>query len=392
VEMWECKVYAMSRLREVGGRFRKPELSIAFGQWRDRWFAKSHRDEVRALEMSTRSVEAQLRHAHFENGQIEMRRAAQEEEIAALRSRVRQLNHDALEKDVSIAEASTVAQENATLKHQLLSAKESLLIAEASKGEAQADSAVQRKANKELVERLLGEQRRLFEEEMESTKATMLARTKEWALAAQKRYDAEAELKEMREQVATLKSELEESKRRKAPSPGGASFKSTPKDLPRTGGSAGKKKASSPLGPDIDLDEGPDAPPVAVQLGNALRTRHAAVLGLFRSWDDNGDGEVSRSEFHRAMPALGLEVPKKAIDELFDEWDKDGGGAIDFNELKKILQAKPPPAQKTKKAVQATIAAKRMGSAVSMFSHSPAMAQSKALAKGKPEDVKVPSP
>lgn len=37
------------------------------------------------------------------------------------------------------------------------------------------------------------------------------------------------------------------------------------------------------------------------------------------SWDDNGDGEVSRKEFHRAMPALGLDVPKKAIDDLFSE-------------------------------------------------------------------------
>ena len=47
------------------------------------------------------------------------------------------------------------------------------------------------------------------------------------------------------------------------------------------------------------------------------------------------------------MPALGLEVPKKAIDELFDEWDKDGGGALDFKELGKILR-KSPAATTTK--------------------------------------------
>ena len=41
------------------------------------------------------------------------------------------------------------------------------------------------------------------------------------------------------------------------------------------------KKGTSPLGK-MDLDEGPDALPVAVQLGNALRARHGAVLNLFR--------------------------------------------------------------------------------------------------------------
>ena len=44
----------------------------------------------------------------------------------------------------------------------------------------------------------------------------------------------------------------------------------------------------------------------------------ARVLDLFRSWDANGDGEVSRAEFHKAVPALGLDVPKPDVDELFE--------------------------------------------------------------------------
>ena len=39
------------------------------------------------------------------------------------------------------------------------------------------------------------------------------------------------------------------------------------------------------------------------------------------------------------MPALGLDVPKKVIDDLFSEWDQDGGGEIGYQELRKILQA-----------------------------------------------------
>ena len=64
---------------------------------------------------------------------------------------------------------------------------------------------------------------------------------------------------------------------------------------------------------------------------------HHKVLDLIRSWDKDGDGEVSRSEFHKAIPALGLEVPKADVDDLFNEWDKDGGGSLAYAELKKIL-------------------------------------------------------
>jgi len=89
----------------------------------------------------------------------------------------------------------------------------------------------------------------------------------------------------------------------------------------------------------IDLDEGPDAPPVAEQLAAALRDNATRVLDLFRSWDSDGDGQVSRAEFHRAMPALGLDVPKPIIDDLFSEWDKDGGGELGYQELRKILSS-----------------------------------------------------
>ena len=38
------------------------------------------------------------------------------------------------------------------------------------------------------------------------------------------------------------------------------------------------------------------------------------------------------------MPALGLEVPKKDIDELFSLWDADGCGKLDFRELRRLLK------------------------------------------------------
>ena len=91
----------------------------------------------------------------------------------------------------------------------------------------------------------------------------------------------------------------------------------------------------------IDIDESPDAPPYSEQIATALRNNSTRVLDLFRSWDADGDGQVSRAEFHKAMLALGLEVPKKDIDELFSQWDVDGGGEIGYGELRKILSKRP---------------------------------------------------
>jgi hypothetical protein len=90
------------------------------------------------------------------------------------------------------------------------------------------------------------------------------------------------------------------------------------------------------------LDEGPDAPPVSEQIAAALRSSAGRVLDLFREWDTDGDGEISRKEFHKAMPLLGFDVPKAEIDTLFDLWDKSGDGSLEFKELDKILRSATP--------------------------------------------------
>ena len=54
---------------------------------------------------------------------------------------------------------------------------------------------------------------------------------------------------------------------------------------------------------------------------NAVR-----VVDLFREWDDNGDGLVSKKEFGKALRAIGVTAPKEEIDELFESFDVDGSG------------------------------------------------------------------
>lgn len=83
---------------------------------------------------------------------------------------------------------------------------------------------------------------------------------------------------------------------------------------------------------------------------------------LFREWDKNNDGQVSREEFRRAMPLLGLEVAVSEIDKLFNEWDVDGGGKLAYKELAQILRSKPAAhdpsrAQKGKAGLKATATA-----------------------------------
>ena len=116
----------------------------------------------------------------------------------------------------------------------------------------------------------------------------------------------------------------------------------------RPGGKKVREGYGGILGRNFDLDEGPDAPPVTEQLAAALRSNATRVIDLFREWDANGDGEVSRAEFHKAMPALGWQVPKSVIDALFTEWDSDGGGVVSYQELRKNLGGShPSPASRT---------------------------------------------
>ena len=65
------------------------------------------------------------------------------------------------------------------------------------------------------------------------------------------------------------------------------------------------------------------------------------VLDLFREWDANGDGQISKKEFQKAMPLLGMDLPVKAINDLFDQYDPDKSGVMEFAELQKMLRRQP---------------------------------------------------
>ena len=69
--------------------------------------------------------------------------------------------------------------------------------------------------------------------------------------------------------------------------------------------------------------------PISEVLKESLSINSVRVIDLFREWDENGDGNVSKKEFRKAILMLGIDPePSKAdIDALFDEWDPDGSGS-----------------------------------------------------------------
>lgn len=74
-------------------------------------------------------------------------------------------------------------------------------------------------------------------------------------------------------------------------------------------------------------------------LARALKTSAVKVMDLFKDWDEDGNGSISKKEFRRAMRGLGVEGTNQDHDELFDKWDVDGSGELDYNEISKALRS-----------------------------------------------------
>jgi len=77
---------------------------------------------------------------------------------------------------------------------------------------------------------------------------------------------------------------------------------------------------------------------VIEQLKSFLAANATRVIDLFREWDDDGDGVVSKKNFRRAMPLLGLHASRVQIDSLFDIFDLDSSGYIAYEELNAQLR------------------------------------------------------
>ena len=85
------------------------------------------------------------------------------------------------------------------------------------------------------------------------------------------------------------------------------------------------------------------------QIAAALKQDLRRAMDLFREWDVNGDGAISKREFKNAMATLKIEVTAEGVDALFRQFDGDGQGTIDFKELNKLVRLRSrPPSTRTR--------------------------------------------
>jgi Ca2+-binding EF-hand superfamily protein/tetratricopeptide (TPR) repeat protein len=94
---------------------------------------------------------------------------------------------------------------------------------------------------------------------------------------------------------------------------------------------------------------------IAAALREWLKKNASKVMNMFKQWDFDGSGTVDKSEFRKAMKAMGLNAPVSHVDALFDEFDNDGGGLIEFKELNHCLRQGSAVAM-TKAVVQSNMA------------------------------------
>ena len=111
----------------------------------------------------------------------------------------------------------------------------------------------------------------------------------------------------------------------------------TPRVLGATSGKAGNMDLSESGGIRGACGE-LSAASLAFKLRGALDENQSRVLDLFREWDADHNGTISKKEFRQALPLLGLKCTSEEADSLFNDLDNDGSGLIEYHELHKQLR------------------------------------------------------
>ena len=206
LELWEAKTYAMGRLRDVGNRFKAPELANAFGFWSGMCAEIRRSAQMAEIEKQSKSLEHMLRQARFEVGQMNLVKVANADQIAALQEKNRELADSLHDRDERLSRLLGYEREADALRTMRAAALDAQKLAEERREEAESENVKQREADKDLLERLLAEQRKQFEEDQESAKKQLRAQSDE-------RQAYESTITQLNKDIANLQMSLAEAQR-----------------------------------------------------------------------------------------------------------------------------------------------------------------------------------
>ena len=99
---------------------------------------------------------------------------------------------------------------------------------------------------------------------------------------------------------------------------------------------AGGKKSKYAFKSTVTLDMNSNKS-VQDQLRELLAKHSVRIIDLFKDWDDDGNGQIDKKEFRKAIASLGVAAPRAEVDALFDTFDGDRSGEIDYKEVQKAL-------------------------------------------------------
>ena len=236
-------------------------------------------DELTALRLEVREPTPHIAHRSRIRGIPQLKR------MCVLQ--VRGLSEERKEREAKLLKYEYLASDIDKLKALHAKAEEEAREAKQKREEAETDVLRQLDASQQLLEKLLGEQRMQFANSSKDLKERLESETA-------MRKSATSDLQRLKEQseVSEVRHEAEETRLRDEVKRLSEVLKPQP---------AAIKKPKPVRTGHIDLDESPDAPPIAEQLAAALRKDAMRVLDLFRSWDANGDGQGAQAGCDRSI-------------------------------------------------------------------------------------------
>ena len=81
---------------------------------------------------------------------------------------------------------------------------------------------------------------------------------------------------------------------------------------------------------------------------------------VFKEWDIDGDGQITKKEFARSLSALGVTGTRAEHDAVFARWDVNRSGSLDVKELSRALRAGSAGAARSESAVAVAFESRRL--------------------------------